>query len=117
MLKQDMQPQPCNRSNKHWSKKHYKFFTYPHGVCLDSSQGKNEEKLQGTLATGITVDAIINSGPREADDNPIQIIVDAERMPLPRSGHAESSVARSCRRSSPESRQAQESRWTPTNCR
>ena len=51
---------------------------------------------------GITIDAIINSGPREADANPIHIIVDAERMPLPRSGHGESSEARSCRRSTPE---------------
>ena len=53
---------------------------------------------------GIAVDAVINSGPREADANPIQIIIDVERTSLLRSGHGGSSVARSYRRSTPETR-------------
>ena len=69
----------------------------PHGVLLNSSQGTKEEKPQGALTTCVAIDAIINSGPQEADANPIQVIDDAERMPLPRSGHGESSKARSCR--------------------
>ena len=55
-------------------------------------------------------DAIINSGPQEAGANPIQISDGDGRTPQLYSERDESSGARSYRRSSPESRKAQESR-------
>ena len=45
------------------------------------------------------------------------VITDDELMQLPRSGHNRSSVAHSCHRSSPETRQAREIRWTPMSRR
>ena len=62
------------------------------------------------------VDAIINSGPREAGANPIQISGGDGRKPQLCSERGESSGACSYRRSSPESRKAQESCWTPKGC-
>ena len=55
-------------------------------------------------------DAIINSGPREAGADPIQISGGDGWTPRLCSEPGESSGARSYRRSSPESRKAQESR-------
>ena len=48
-------------------------FTHPHGALLDSSQGTKDENLGGSYLPPPVADAIINSGPREAGANPIQI--------------------------------------------
>ena len=84
--------------------KHYRVFTYPHGVRFDSSQGTKGEELQEAPTTGIAPDAMINSGPCEANGNPNQITVGAGRRSPWCSEHDESSGARSCRRSTPETR-------------
>ena len=57
-------------------------------------------------------DAIINSGPSSTGTNPIQIRVGDGLTSPPCSMSSAGSGARSCRRSSPESRRARRSRWT-----
>ena len=61
-------------------------------------------------------DAIINSGPREAGANPIQISGGDGRTLRLCSERGESLGAHSYRRSSPESLKAQESCRTPKGC-
>ena len=85
----------------------------PRGVFFDSSQGTKDENSGESYLHSPVADAIINSGPREADANPIQISDGGRQTLLLRSGQGESSGARSCHRSSPESRRSRWSRWIP----
>ena len=44
--------------------------------------GEQKGRFLGALSTSVAADAIINSGPREADANPIQISDNDGRTPL-----------------------------------
>ena len=56
------------------SRGHYRPFTHPHGVLLDSLQGTKHANLgESYLHAPNIADAIINSGPPEAGAHTIQI--------------------------------------------